>query len=224
MIIFVIALSLLGAPEEAGQDHINFFEEKIRPVLAERCYQCHSAEAARRGMLMGKLQLDTRKGVQRGGSRGSVVVAGRPDQSMLIEALEYTNPNLQMPPGGKLPDEVTADFVQWVALGAPDPRDAQSVDTAKMDLESGRLHWAFRPLRPVDPPQVSAQGHLTLKNRQFSGRAGFFSWVWYYSGMEKSDFIVPPSVKEVTLRLARPDRRRWDARPSVQQFAGRGLR
>ncbi len=156
MIIFVIALSLLGPPEEAGQDYVDFFEEKIRPVLAERCYQCHSAEAARRGMLMGKLQLDTRKGVQRGGSRGSVVVAGRPDQSMLIEALEYTNPNLQMPPGGKLPDEVTADFVQWVALGAPDPRDTQSVDTAKMDLESGRLHWAFRPLRPVDPPQVSA--------------------------------------------------------------------
>ena len=156
MIIFVIALSLLGAPEEAGRDPIDFFEEKIRPVLAERCYQCHSAEAARAGLLMGKLQLDTREGVQRGGSRGSVVVAGRPDQSMLIEALEYTNPNLQMPPGGKLPDEVTADFVQWVALGAPDPRDAQSVDTAKMDLESGRLHWAFRPLRPVDPPQVSA--------------------------------------------------------------------
>ena len=156
MIIFVIALGLLGAPEEAGRDPIDFFEEKIRPVLAERCYQCHSAEAARAGMLMGKLQLDTREGVQRGGSRGSVVLAGRPDQSMLIEALEYTNPNLQMPPAGKLPDEVIADFVQWVALGAPDPRDAQSVDTAKMDLESGRLHWAFRPLRPVDPPQVSA--------------------------------------------------------------------
>ena len=156
MIVFVIALSLLGAPGEAGRDPISFFEEKIRPVLAERCYQCHSAEAARAGLLMGKLQLDTREGVQRGGSRGSVVVAGRPDQSMLIEALEYTNPNLQMPPGGKLPDEVTADFVRWVALGAPDPRDAQSVDTAKMDLESGRLHWAFRPLRPVDPPQVSA--------------------------------------------------------------------
>ena len=156
MILFVVALSLLGTPEEAGRDLIHFFEKKIRPVLAERCYQCHSAEAARTGMLMGKLQLDTREGVQRGGSRGSVVVEGRPDQSMLIEALEYTNPNLQMPPAGKLPDEVISDFVQWVALGAPDPRDAQSVDTAKMDLESGRLHWAFRPLRPVDPPQVSA--------------------------------------------------------------------
>ena len=156
MILFVIALSLLGAPEALGQDRIDFFEKKIRPVLAERCYQCHSAAAARTGMLMGKLQLDTREGVQQGGSRGPAVVPGQPDQSMLIEALKYTNRNLQMPPGGKLPDSVIADFVQWVALGAPDPREAKAVDTAAMDLESGRRHWAFRPLRPVDPPQVSA--------------------------------------------------------------------
>ena len=127
-------------------------------MLAERCYQCHSAEAAGTGMLMGKLQLDTREGVERGGARGSIVVPGRPDQSMLIDALDYTDPNLQMPPGGKLPDQVIADFVKWVALGAPDPRDAKAIDTAKMDLESGRRHWAFRPLRPVDPPQVSAAG------------------------------------------------------------------
>jgi len=156
VIRFLVAVSLLGVPEALGQDRIDFFEKKIRPVLAERCYQCHSAEAASTGTLMGKLQLDTREGVQQGGSRGPAVVPGQPDQSMLIEALEYTNPDLQMPPAGKLPDEVIADFVQWVALGAPDPRDGQSVDTAKTDLESGRLHWAFRPLRPVDPPQVSA--------------------------------------------------------------------
>ena len=105
MITLVVTLSLLGAPEEPGQNRIDFFEKKIRPVLAERCYRCHSAEAARTGTLMGKLQLDTRAGVQRGGSRGSVVVPGRPDQSMLIEVLEYANDNLQMPPGGKLPDE-----------------------------------------------------------------------------------------------------------------------
>ncbi len=153
MIAFVVALSLLGAPEEPGQNHIDFFEKKIRPVLAERCYRCHSAEAARTGTLMGKLQLDTRAGVQRGGSRGSVVVPGRPDQSMLIEALEYANDKLQMPPGGKLPDEVIADFVKWVALGAPDPRDSQAVDTAAIDLESGRRHWAFRPLH-IDPPPL----------------------------------------------------------------------
>ena len=156
MILFLIALSLLGVAEALGQDRIDFFEKKIRPVLAERCYQCHSAEAARTGMLMGTLQLDTREGVQQGGSRGPAVVPGHPDQSMLIEALKYTNRNLQMPPGGRLPDSVIADFVQWVALGAPDPREAKAVDTAAMDLESGRRHWAFHPLRPVDPPQVSA--------------------------------------------------------------------
>ena len=158
MILFLIGLSLLAVPEALGQDRIDFFEKKIRPVLAEQCYQCHSAEAARTGILMGRLQLDTREGVQLGGSRGPAVVPGQPDQSMLIEALEYTNRNLQMPPGGKLPDSVIADFVQWVTLGAPDPRDAKAVDTAAMDLESGRRHWAFRPLRPVDPPEVSAAG------------------------------------------------------------------
>ena len=123
MIIFVVALSLLGAPEEPGQGLIDFFEKKVRPVLVERCYRCHSAEAARTGTLMGKLQLDTRAGVQRGGARGGVVVPGRPDQSMLIEVLKYANDNLRMPPGGKLPDEVIADFVKWVALGAPEVHD-----------------------------------------------------------------------------------------------------
>ncbi|MDE0312061.1 MAG: PSD1 and planctomycete cytochrome C domain-containing protein [Caldilineaceae bacterium] len=156
VILFFIALSLLGAAEALAQDRIDFFEKKIRPVLVERCYQCHSAEAARKGMLMGTLQLDTREGVRQGGSRGPAVVPGHPDRSLLIEALKYANRNLQMPPGGRLPDPVIADFVQWVALGAPDPREAKAVDTAAIDLESGRRHWAFRPLRPVDPPQVSA--------------------------------------------------------------------
>ena len=155
MIRFLIAVSLLGVSGALAQDRIELFEKKIRPVLAEHCYQCHSAEAARAGTLMGKLQLDTREGVQQGGSRGPAVVPGQPDQSMLIEALEYTNRNLQMPPGGKLPDSVVADFVQWVALGAPDPREGKAVDTTAMDLEAGRRHWAFHPLRSVDPPQVS---------------------------------------------------------------------
>ena len=105
---------------------------------------------------MGKLQLDTREGVQQGGSRGPVIVPGQPDQSMLIEALQYTSANLQMPPGGKLPDSVIADFVRWVALGAPDPREGKAVNTAAMELEAGRRHWAFRPLSRVDPPELSA--------------------------------------------------------------------
>ena len=155
MILSLIALSLLGVTGALGQDRVDFFEEKIRPVLAERCYQCHSAESARTGTLMGKLQLDTREGVEQGGSRGPVIVSGQPDQSILIEALQYTNANLQMPPGGKLPDSVIADFVRWVALGAPDPREGKAVDTAAMEIEAGRRHWAFRPLHPVDPPEIS---------------------------------------------------------------------
>ena len=156
MILIVVALSLLGAPEEPSQSRTSFFEKKIRPVLAERCYQCHSAEAAGAGMLFGNLQLDTREGVERGGSRGPAVVPGQPDQSILIEALKHTDRSLAMPPGGKLSDSVIADFVQWVTLGAPYPRVAQAADIEKMDLESGRRHWAFHPLRSVDPPQVSA--------------------------------------------------------------------
>ena len=156
MFVFVIALSLLGISEEPSQSRTNFFEKKIRPVLAERCYQCHSAEAAGAGMLFGNLQLDTREGVERGGSRGPSVVPGQPDQSILIEALKHTDRSLAMPPGGKLSDSVIADFVQWVTLGAPYPRVAQAADIEKMDLESGRRHWAFHPLRSVHPPQVSA--------------------------------------------------------------------
>ena len=155
MILIVIALSLLGAPEEPSQSRTNFFEKKIRPVLAERCYQCHSAEAAGAGMLFGNLQLDTREGVERGGSRGPAVVPGQPDQSILIEALKHTDRSLAMPPGGKLSDSVIADFVQWVTLGAPYPRVAPAADIEKMDLESGRRHWAFHSLRSVDPPQIS---------------------------------------------------------------------
>ncbi len=127
-----------------------FFEKRIRPVLAEHCYRCHSAAAARKGKLKGKLQLDTRAGVQQGGASGVVVVPGFPDRSMLIEALAYENEDLQMPPAGKLPAEVIADFVAWVARGAPDPRDAKAALTSTPDLESGRRHWAFRPLH--DPP------------------------------------------------------------------------
>ena len=135
-----------------------FFEKRIRPVLAEHCYRCHSAAAARTGKLKGKLQLDTRAGVQRGGASGVVVVPRFPDQSRLIESLSYKNEDLQMPPAGKLPAEVIADFVEWVARGAPDPRDAKAALTSAPDLESGRRHWAFLPLQdpPLPAPSTSA--------------------------------------------------------------------
>ena len=152
-ILITICLSLTSAPGEQGRFD---FEKKIRPVLAQRCYRCHSAEAALEGKLKGELQLDTREGLQQGGASGAVLVPGRPDQSRLIEALKYENENLQMPPMGKLPEEIVADFVRWVALGATIPKDSPAVTTNSTDLESKLRHWAYRPLRVVSPPLPEA--------------------------------------------------------------------
>src|SRR3954452_5690897 len=101
----------LCAQIPAGQ--LEFFEKKIRPVLAEKCYPCHSATLARP---MGGLRLDTRDGGRK------VIAPGDPRQSTLLTAISYTNLNLKMPPGGKLSDEQIADFTEWIKMGAPDPR------------------------------------------------------------------------------------------------------
>ena len=97
-----------------------FFEKKIRPVLVDQCYSCHSAEAEK---LKGGLALDTRDGLRAGGDSGASIVPGSPDKSLLITALRHTDDDLKMPPKQKLPAAVIADFEQWVAMGAPDPRE-----------------------------------------------------------------------------------------------------
>ena len=83
-------------------DQIEFFESKIRPILAESCYKCHSAES---GKSKADLRLDTRDTLRRGGGSGPAIVPGDPEKSLLIEAVRYSNSDLQMPPeeeGGKL--------------------------------------------------------------------------------------------------------------------------
>src|SRR6185436_7626877 len=97
---------------------VEFFEKKIRPVLAERCHKCHSQKAEK---LKAGLYLDSRDGFLKGGDTGVAVVLGEPGKSRLIEAVRYTNPDLQMPPKEKLPDEVIADLVEWVRMGIPWP-------------------------------------------------------------------------------------------------------
>ena len=103
--------------DEAG---IEFFEKKIRPLLVKHCYECHSAEAKEIG---GKLLLDHREGVLKGGDTGPAIEPGKPDKSLLITAIRYDDAELQMPPKGKLPATAIADLEAWVKLGAPDPRD-----------------------------------------------------------------------------------------------------
>ena len=137
-------------PDRKGLD---FFEAKIRPVLVKHCYECHSAGAAAKKKLKGHLLLDSREGSRKGGESGPAVVPGKPDESLLIGALQHDA--FEMPPKGKLPDEIIAHFVKWIESGAPDPREGDAVaDSSGIDIESGRRHWAFQPLAQRSPPAV----------------------------------------------------------------------
>ena len=135
-------------------EQITFFESKIRPVLAQHCYQCHSAEALRAGKLKANLLVDSRDGMMKGGESGAAVVPGNREESLLLAALKHDG--FEMPPAGKLPDDVIADFEKWIDMGAPDPRDQPTaiVDERTIDVQAGRQHWSYRRLTPVSPPSV----------------------------------------------------------------------
>ncbi|MFM8892674.1 MAG: c-type cytochrome domain-containing protein, partial [Planctomycetia bacterium] len=122
---------------------VEFFEKKIRPVLATHCYECHSAEAAKAGTLEGKLALDSRAGIRQGGESGPAVVPGDVAASVIIAALKHEG--LEMPPDKRLPDDVVADFVAWVRDGAADPREDGAVVSTAIDIEKGRGFWSFTP-------------------------------------------------------------------------------
>lgn len=102
-------------PQKYTPEQIEFFEKKIRPVLAEKCYDCHSEQS---GKMKGDLVLDSRDGIRVGGERGPGIVPGKPDESFVIQAIRGTG-RISMPPekkGGQLPEEVVADFEKWVSI------------------------------------------------------------------------------------------------------------
>src|SRR5262249_19364351 len=162
LILFVsvfVAMTTAAAAaiSQISPEHTAFFEAKIRPVLAEKCYKCHSETSSK---VRGGLLLDTRDGIRRGGDTGPAIVPGDLNKSLLIEAIRYANKDTAMPPpknGGKLPDAVIADFEQWVKMGAPDPRGgrARAVESSKKwDPEAAKKWWAFQPLRQPPVPSV----------------------------------------------------------------------
>lgn len=148
--LLLIAATTASAitPEQSA-----FFEAKIRPVLADKCYSCHSAQAEK---VKGELLLDTRAGTLKGGENGPAVVPGDLNKSLLITALRWHDPDTGMPPknkGGKLPDSVIADFEQWVSLGAPDPREGASAVVKTYDASAAKSWWAYQPLMKPTIPQ-----------------------------------------------------------------------
>jgi hypothetical protein len=135
-------------------DQEQFFEAKIRPVLVTQCGKCHSKTAEK---LRGGLRLDSREGLRKGGNSGPAIVPGQPDESALIRAIRYNDEDLQMPPKGKLPNGVVADFEAWIRMGAPDPRtEAAPAPTGRTsaDLAKAREFWSFRSPKKSSPPMV----------------------------------------------------------------------
>ena len=128
----------------------DFFENKIRPVLADNCYKCHSTFAEK---IKGGLQLDSREALLKGGDTGKAIVPGDPENSLLIKAVRYTDPDLQMPKNKKLDDDQIADLVAWVKMGAPDPRVATADQKKYSDNKTN--HWAWQPVKRVIMPEVS---------------------------------------------------------------------
>ena len=149
LVFFSVLLGLLPTVAKADDAaSVEWFEKKIRPVLVRHCYECHSAASKNLG---GKLRLDFRAGLLKGGESGPAVSVGKPDSSPLILALKYDG--LEMPPSGKLPDSVIADFEKWIQLGLTDPRTPPKTNEPEPAKAIARESlWSLQPIVEHEVP------------------------------------------------------------------------
>ena len=150
-LILLTGTSLLGIRPTTEQT--DFFESKVRPLLAQNCYQCHSEQSK---ILYSNLRVDGRAALLNGGDRGPAIVPGDPDSSQLIQAVRYKK--LEMPPAGRLSEDQIEVLVNWVEMGAPWPdlEVAGGVKTPKgqTNLAAIQSHWAWKPVKKGSPPPV----------------------------------------------------------------------
>jgi len=161
-ILIWVALGVGGAGLSAAESEptpadLEFFEKRIRPLFDQACYKCHSTGSEK---LKGGLRLDSRAGILQGGDSGPGLIPGRPEQSRLVEALTWGNPDLQMPPKRKLSDEQIADVAAWVQRGAPWPKEESPTPVVGKKkafevTDKDRAHWSFQPVKSVVPPDVT---------------------------------------------------------------------
>jgi mono/diheme cytochrome c family protein len=148
--LVLVGLILAGtasrAEETFSPEQVEFFESHIRPLLVEHCQKCHGPDKEQAG-----LRLDSRAAALIGGENGPSITPKHTETSLLIQAVRY-NGDTQMPPDGKLSDEQIAALEKWVAMGAPWPASTSLPDAEKLAKQQN--HWAFQPVKPVDPPSV----------------------------------------------------------------------
>ncbi len=156
LIAFVVlsTSSLSAAEKQPTQQQIQFFESKIRPLFVKHCYDCHGPDEQESG-----LRMDSFQGIAKGGKAGSLIVPGKPEQSLLITAVKYQSPDLQMPPDDKLSKQEVKDLTNWVKMGAPYPNADLSLlraanEKGKLDLEKEREFWSFQSVKKPALPKV----------------------------------------------------------------------
>ncbi len=176
--MWVFLLLVFRAPvmEAADLKETEFFETHVRPLLIEYCLECHTTEKHK-----GNLRLDTLQGILKGGDTGPAVVPGNPEGSLMIEAIQYTTSDLQMPPKKKLGRRAIERLSQWIAMGVPWPGESShSIDTSSKHPSSGEEagerhalsvdedYWAFQPLPAQITPTLDDLIALRLKEEQLT--------------------------------------------------------
>jgi len=153
-----------GGSGDAGlsPERVEFFEKKIRPVLVERCYSCHSATSEK---LKGGLRLDSREGLRKGGDTGPALILGDPDRSLLVRAILRGEDAEKMPPkdAERLRPDQIRDFRDWIRMGAPDPRGSGGPGPARppaVHFEEARKRWPFTPVTEPKVPEVQEKAWL----------------------------------------------------------------
>lgn len=152
-LLLAAALCQSVVAAESAPEALEFFEKRIRPILVEHCYECHSGASKEPG---GGLQVDSRESLLEGGDSGTAIVPGAPEKSLLLLAVRQTDKDLRMPPEGKLSETQIADLATWIKNGVVDPRPRVTRAAGRpaprygMSLEEGRKFWSFQPVQ--DPP------------------------------------------------------------------------
>ncbi len=234
LLLSAVAISLAwlaSAPAIAADEpqtdpaHVEFFEKKVRPLLATRCHECHGAKTQK-----GSLRLDSRAAVLAGGDTGEAIVPGKPDESLLVDAIRYGD-IYQMPPKSQLPDEEIATLVEWVRLGAPwghetaapeqGPEQGPSSAPPSSTWQPAPNTGAFSRFRTPPPPATKGAWATTPIDRFILAR------------LEAAGLQPAPAADKRTLirrRDLRPDRlaahaggdRRFSGRPAERRLRAAG--
>ncbi|MBV09490.1 MAG: hypothetical protein CMN21_09770 [Rubinisphaera sp.] len=151
------------AAETISKEQADFFENKVRPILVEHCYECHGTKKQ-----WADLRLDSHAAILKGGESGPAVEAGNPDGSRIIQVIRYSEDDSQMPPDGKMTDEQIASLTEWVSQGAHWPESSPQV--SELDyFERAKTHWAFQPITPAELPSVSEKIRVANPIDRFIG-------------------------------------------------------